>query len=287
MTGEVRRVGVVGCGTMGAGIAGLCAESGLEVVVVVTNPASAARGRKRVEAGLDRRVAKGQLDAGDAAAVAARIDVGHDYAALADCHFVVEAVQESEIEKLAVLKQVSAAVGSTDAVVASTTSSIPIVRLARGLEHPERFIGVHFFNPVPSMPLVELTACLLTDDRTRLRTESFVTDVLRKRVIWSRDRAGFVVNALLVPYLLAAVRMVESGAADAETVDAGMELGCAHPMGPLRLIDLIGLDVVAAVGCALYDEFKEPLYAPPPLLSRMVDAGRLGRKAGHGFYRYG
>src|SRR5215204_4231324 len=177
-------------------------------------------------------------------------------------------------------------VEAPDAVLASNTSSIPIMKLAMATRRPEQVIGLHFFNPVPVLPLVELVTSLLTGDETARRAEAFAAEVLDKKVIRSQDRAGFIVNALLIPYLLSAIRMLESGFATAEDIDTGMVQGCAHPMGPLALADLIGRDTTMAVAQSLYEEFKEPLYAAPPLLARMVDAGLLGRKVGRGFYEY-
>ncbi|GGP79648.1 3-hydroxybutyryl-CoA dehydrogenase [Saccharothrix coeruleofusca] len=283
---EVRQVGVVGCGVMGAGIVDVCAQAGLDVRVVVSARPSVDRARARVLKSVDNRVRKGLLSEQDRDALLERVSFTDDFAELRDRQFVVEAVPEDEEAKRLVLKEVDAVVESDDAVIASTTSSIPITALARGVERPERVIGAHFFNPAPAMRLVELTAGLLTAQDARVRTEAFVTEVLGKRVVWCQDRAGFVVNSLLVPYLLSGIRMLESGFAAAEDIDAGMELGCAHPMGPLRLCDLIGLDVVTAVARAMYEEYKEPLYSPPSLLLRMVDAGLLGRKTGRGFHDY-
>ncbi|HUO49783.1 MAG TPA: 3-hydroxybutyryl-CoA dehydrogenase, partial [Acidimicrobiales bacterium] len=177
-------------------------------------------------------------------------------------------------------------VEADDAILASNTSSIPIMKLAMATRRPAQVIGIHFFNPVPVLRLVELVTSLLTADEVVERAEAYVTGALGKRVIRSQDRAGFVVNALLIPYLLSAVRMLESGFASREDIDTGMVEGCAHPMGPLALADLIGLDTTMAVSMSLYEEFKEPLYAPPPLLSRMVEANLLGRKTGRGFYDY-
>ncbi len=215
-----------------------------------------------------------------------RLHFATDYADLADRDLVIEAVVESEAEKLQVFAMLDKAVESPDAILASNTSSIPIMKLAMATGRPASVIGLHFFNPVPIMHLVELVTSLLTSDETKQRAEQFAGDVLGKHVVWSQDRAGFIVNALLVPYLLSAVRMLESGFATAADIDAGMVEGCAHPMGPLRLCDLIGLDTVVAVADSLYAEFKEPLYASPPLLSRMVEAGLLGRKTGRGFWDY-
>jgi 3-hydroxybutyryl-CoA dehydrogenase len=212
--------------------------------------------------------------------------VTHDGDALADRELVIEAVVEDEAAKVGVFEMVDKIVLSGDAVLASNTSSIPIMKLAMATQRPESVVGLHFFNPVPVLKLVELVPSLLTSEATIDRSERFAIDVMGKQVIRSQDRAGFVVNALLIPYLLSAIRMLESGFATAEDIDAGMVEGCAHPMGPLHLTDLIGLDTTMAVAESLYEEFKEPLYAPPPLLSRMVDAGLLGRKTGRGFYDY-
>jgi 3-hydroxybutyryl-CoA dehydrogenase len=280
------RVGVVGCGLMGSGIAEVAARAGLDVTVVEFDAAAAERGLARIESSLATAVDRGKL--ADAARDAAldRIELTSDIDALADRELVVEAVTENEAAKVAVFERLDKVVASGDAVLASNTSSIPIMKLAMATQRPEAVVGLHFFNPVPVLKLVELVPSLLTAGGTIDRVERFATEVLGKRVIRSQDRAGFVVNALLIPYLLSAIRMLESGFATAEDIDAGMVEGCAHPMGPLHLSDLIGLDTTMAVAESLYEEFKEPLYAPPPLLSRMVDAGLLGRKTGRGFYDY-
>ena len=199
---------------------------------------------------------------------------------------VIEAVVESESEKLAVFQSLDKIVEDPVAILASNTSSIPIMKLAMATSRPSQVIGIHFFNPVPVLPLVELVTSLLTSDETAAIAHDFATEQLGKQVIRSQDRAGFIVNALLIPYLLSAIRMLESGFATAEDIDLGMVKGCAHPMGPLHLADLIGLDTTMAAANSLYEEFKEPLYAPPPLLARMVEAGLLGRKSGRGFYNY-
>lgn len=199
---------------------------------------------------------------------------------------MLEAVSESLMDKLAIFGQLDRIVDDQDAVLATNTSSIPIMKIGRATDNPSRVVGVHFFNPVPVMPLVELIGSLHTAPDTIDRASDFVTGTLGKQVIRCQDRSGFVVNALLIPYLLAAVRMLESGVASADEIDQGMTLGCGHPMGPLALTDLIGLDTVLAIGAAMYDEMKEPLYAPPPLLLRMVDGGLLGKKGGRGFYCY-
>jgi 3-hydroxybutyryl-CoA dehydrogenase len=280
------RIGVVGCGLMGSGIAEVVARAGLDVVVVEDGEAAAKAGRARIEGSLATAVDRGKLDDGDRDAALDRIRVGADIEQLADRQLVVEAVLEDEGAKVAVFERLDRVVEAPDAVLASNTSSIPIMKLAMATRRPESVIGLHFFNPVPVLKLVELVPSLLTGDATLATTESFAAEVLGKRVIRSQDRAGFVVNALLIPYLLSAIRMLESGFATADDIDAGMVEGCAHPMGPLHLTDLIGLDTTIAVAESLYEEFKEPLFAPPPLLSRMVDAGLLGRKTGRGFYEY-
>jgi 3-hydroxybutyryl-CoA dehydrogenase len=195
-------------------------------------------------------------------------------------------VTEAEDVKTDVFRSLDAVVEDPLAVLASNTSSIPIMKLGVATSRPEQVIGIHFFNPVPVLPLVELVSSLVTSPETTDRAADFASGALGKHVIRSQDRAGFIVNALLIPYLLSAIRMLESGFATAEDIDAGMVQGCAHPMGPLALTDLIGLDTTMAVAVSLYEEFKEPLYAPPPLLSRMVEAGLLGRKSGRGFHTY-
>jgi 3-hydroxybutyryl-CoA dehydrogenase len=209
-----------------------------------------------------------------------------DVADLADRQLVVEAVIEDETLKTNIFKSLDKVITDDNAILATNTSSIPVMKLGMATQRPSQVIGIHFFNPVPVLRLVELVASLLTSEDTINRSTAFAEIALHKRVIRSKDRAGFIVNALLIPYILSAVRMLESGYASAEDIDLGMVEGCAHPMGPLRLADLIGLDTTSAVAESLYTEFKEPLYAAPPLLSRMVDAGLLGRKAGRGFYDY-
>jgi len=263
---------------MGSGIAEVTARAGLDVVVVEADEAASKAGRGRIESSLSTGLDRGKLEAADMEAALGRIAYATDPGQLADRELVIEAVVEDEAAKVAVFERVDREVESADAILASNTSSIPIMKLAMATRRPEAVVGMHFFNPVPVLALVELVPSLLTGEPTIERSERFVTEVLGKRVIRSQDRAGFVVNALLIPYLLSAIRMLESGFATADDIDAGMVEGCAHPMGPLRLTDLIGLDTTMAVAESLYEEFKEPLYAAPPLLSRMVDAGLLGRK---------
>lgn len=284
--GEIQRVGVVGAGLMGSGIAEVCARAGLDVVVNEVNADAVAAGRRRVEASLTRGLRHAKLTEQERDEALGRMRFTTDLGELGDRQVVVEAVIEHEQTKTDVFAALDKVLEDADAILASNTSSIPIMKLGMATSRPEHVIGVHFFNPVPVLKLVELVPSLLTDDRTRSRAESFVEGVLGKQVILSQDRAGFVVNALLVPYLLSAIRMLESGFASAEDIDHGMVLGCAHPMGPLALTDLIGLDTTKAIAESMYDEFKEPLFSPPPLLLRMVDAGLLGKKSGRGFYDY-
>ena len=281
----IERVGVVGSGTMGAGIAELAAVHGLSVVLAVSRPSSLISAPQRPAAALDRKVAKQKLTAAERNEALSRITVTADLSDLGDRQFVIEAVPEDRALKLDLFSALDPVLPA-DTVLASTTSAISVTQLAGAVTHPERVIGVHFFNPVVALPLVEIVPTLLTDDEVTRRVTAFVSGALGKEPIPVSDRSGFVVNALLIPYLIAAVRMVESGVSSAESVDRAMELGCAHPLGPLRLCDLIGLDVVVAIAEALYAEFKQPLYAPPSSLLRMVESGILGRKTGRGFYTY-
>lgn len=280
------RVGIVGCGLMGSGIAEVCARAGLDVTVQEIDASTAQAGRVRIERSLARAAVAGKISDEDHEAALRRLAFTSDMGDLADRQIVIEAVIEREDEKVQVFSLLDKVLADPDAVLASNTSSIPIMKLATATERPEAVVGTHFFNPVPVLDLVELVPSLLTSDETLARAEQFATEVLHKEVIRSQDRAGFVVNALLIPYILSAIRMLESGFATAEDIDRGMVVGCNMPMGPLALADLIGLDTTAAVAQSLYEEFKEPLYAPPPLLSRMVEAGLLGRKSGRGFVGY-
>lgn len=280
----MRKIGVVGCGLMGSGIAEVAARAGLDVLVAESTQAAADAGRDRLAASLRRAEAKGKIQ--DAAAVLERVRIVTDLEALADREIVIEAIVEDEAAKTELFAKLDRIVTSPDAVLASNTSSIPIMKLAAATSRPSHVLGLHFFNPVPVLSLVELVPSLLTDSAVAERVSEFAANTLGKHVIRSQDRAGFVVNALLVPFLLSAIRMVESGFATPEDIDEGLVRGCAHPQGPLALCDLIGLDTVKAVADSLYEEFKEPQYAPPPLLARMVEAGLLGRKSGRGFYRY-
>jgi 3-hydroxybutyryl-CoA dehydrogenase len=283
---DIRKIGVVGSGLMGSGIVEVCARSGLDVIAFEVDQAAADRGRDRVESSLQRAADRGKLPAAEHHAVLSRMSFTTDLDEFADRDMTIEAILEREQDKIDVFARLDKIVERPDAILASNTSSIPIMKIAMATRRPEQVIGVHFFNPVPVLKLVELVPSLLTSQDVEATARAFATDTLGKTVIRSQDRAGFVVNSLLVPYILAAIRMLDSGFASAEDIDSGMVLGCAHPMGPLALADLIGLDTIKAIAEAMYDEFKEPLYSPAPFLLRMVDAGLLGKKSGRGFYDY-
>ncbi|MFD8144686.1 3-hydroxybutyryl-CoA dehydrogenase [Streptomyces sp. NPDC059708] len=282
----LHRIAVVGGGQMGAGIAEVCARAGLDTIVCEADAVAARAARERVAVSLERAVQRGKLDRISAEDVLTRLVFTTSLDDLADRQLVIEAVTEDADVKTETFAALDKIVEDHGAILATNTSSLPVMRLGMATGRADRVVGLHFFNPVPVLPLVEVVSSLHTSPDTREAVTAFARDTLGKTVIRSQDRSGFVVNALLVPYLLSAIRMTESGFATPADVDAGMELGCAHPMGPLRLADLIGLDTVAAIAESLYEEFKEPLYAPPPLLTRMVQAGLLGRKTGRGFHVY-
>ena len=282
----IDKVGVIGGGLMGSGITEVAARAGLDVVLIEINAEAVKAASERVEGSLRKAESRGKIDAVEVTKVLDRIRFTDDLELLADRDLVVEAASEDETTKLDLFRRVGQILAKDDAILASNTSSIPIVKLGAVSGRAHHVMGVHFFNPEPVMQLVELIPSLTTSTETLDRMRSWVTDTLGKQPIDATDRAGFVVNSLLVPYLLSAIRMYEAGYASAEDIDRGMVLGCGHPMGPLALSDLIGLDTLKAIGKSMYDEFKEPLYSPPPLLDRMVDAGLLGKKTGQGFYGY-
>jgi 3-hydroxybutyryl-CoA dehydrogenase len=281
---KIESVSVVGGGFMGSGIAEAVAVAGLPVVVRDVDQASVTRAEQRIEASLARAVKGGKLDASHAEVARGRIELTTDLDAVAAADLIVEAVPEDERLKLEVMTAINSVV-QEHSIVASNTSSIPIAQLAQVIRNPERVLGLHFFSPVPVMTLVEIVVALDTSPETVATAKEFAESI-GKRPVETKDRSGFIVNMLLVPYLMAAVRMFEEGFASREDIDAGMKLGCGHPMGPLTLCDFIGLDVLYAVCDSLYEEFKRDEYAPPPLLKRMVASGRLGRKSGRGFYDY-
>ena len=284
MAGELEAVGVVGAGFMGSGIAESAARAGLRVTLHEPDAAPLERSRGRIESSVERAVEGGKLSADEAGALVERIEWTTDPDALGESGVVVEAVVEDLALKGGVFQTLDRQLGE-DVILASNTSSIPIAQLASWTDHPERVLGLHFFSPVPVMKLVEVVVALDTDPAVVERAEDFARR-LGKHPIRTKDRSGFIVNMLLVPYLMAAVRMYEDGFASREDIDEGMRLGCGHPMGPLTLCDFIGLDVLYAVCDSLYEEFKRPEYAPPPLLKRMVVSGHHGRKSGRGFYEY-
>lgn len=271
---------------MGSGIAEVSAKAGLDVTIREVDEKLVSAARSKLEKSTGRAVEKGKLEEETREELLERITYTTDLADLADRQLVIEAITENEPLKLEIFKTLDAVVEDDDAILASNTSSIPITRLASATARPESVVGLHFFNPVPVMGLVELISTVLSSPETEARAEQFACDQLEKTVIHARDRAGFIVNMLLVPYLLEAIRLYENGVATAEDIDTGMRLGANHPMGPLTLADFVGLDTTKAVADVLYEEFKQPQYAPPPLLVRMVEAGQLGRKSGRGFYEY-
>ena len=272
---------------MGSGIAEVSALAGIDVIVVEADELASKAGQARIEKSLQRAAKANKISNDDMVRAMENLSFGTDIDQLADRQLVVEAIVEDEGAKTDTFKLVDSVLADEHAVLASNTSSIPIMKLAMATSRPENVIGIHFFNPVPVLHLVELVISLYTSDAAVTRAEVFAHDQLGKRTIKSKDRSGFIVNALLIPYILSAIRMFESGFASKEDIDQRMVTGCAHPMGPLALADLIGLDTTMAVAESLYDEFREQLYAPPPLLARMVEAGLLGRKSGRGFYDYG
>ena len=283
---KIERLGVIGGGQMGAGIGQVAALSGCDVIIHEISADACEAARSRIEKSLDRAVVKGKLDEDARDAALSRVGYSTDYDEQSNRQLVIEAVTENETLKTDIFKMLDQVVTDDDAILASNTSSIPITRLAAATSRPENVVGLHFFNPVPVMGLVELVTTPLSDGNVEARAESFAADQLGKTVIRAKDRGGFIVNLLLVPYLLGAIRMYEAGHASARDIDAGMKLGANHPMGPLELCDFIGLDTMKLVADVLFDEYKEPLYASPPLLTRMVEAGRLGKKTGQGFYSY-
>lgn len=283
---SITKVGVIGGGLMGSGIAEVSVRAGLDVIVTEVSDEAVAAARARIEKSLQRAVDKGKLAADDAAEALTRLKVLPTLDELADRQLVIEAATENEPVKLKLFDRLDRIVTDPDAILASNTSSIPIARLATATTRPGNVIGMHFFNPATVQKLVEVIPSVLTSESTVARVVEFAGESLGKTVIRAKDRAGFVVNALLIPYMLSAIRMVEAGHASADDIDTGMVLGCAHPMGPLALTDLVGLDTTLAVAESLYAEYAEPTYAPPPLLRRMVESGLTGRKSGRGFYQY-
>ncbi|MBU8830401.1 3-hydroxybutyryl-CoA dehydrogenase [Mycolicibacterium goodii] len=286
MSNSIERVGVVGAGQMGSGIAEVSARAGVDVLVYDTTDAFVTNGRNRITKSLERAVSAGKVTEREKDDALGRLRFTTDLADMADRQLVIEAVIEDENIKGEIFAELDRVITDPDAVLASNTSSIPIMKIAASTKNPQRVLGLHFFNPVPVLPLVELVSTLVTEESAADRVEEFAGTVLGKQVVRCSDRSGFVVNALLVPFLLSAIRMVEGGFATVEDVDKAVVAGLSHPMGPLRLSDLVGLDTLKLIADKMFDEFKEPLYSAPPLLLRMVEAGQLGKKSGKGFYTY-
>lgn len=285
MRGEdVRTLGVVGSGLMGSGIVEVAARAGQRVVYLEASDELVEAGRHRIETSVQRAVERGKLEAKASDEVVARVAGTTDPNDLADVDLVIEAATEDADTKRAIFRRLDEVV-RPEVVLASNTSSIPIVDLGAATKRADRVIGMHFFNPVPVMGLIEIVKAITTSDETVEFAREYGA-ALGKTTVLSRDRAGFIVNTLLIPYLNDAIRMLEEGFASREDIDAAIDLGLNHPMGPLRLADLIGLDTCAQIGDVLYEEFRDARFAPPPLLRRMVAAHQLGRKSGRGFYDY-
>ncbi len=281
---DVRTIGVVGCGLMGSGIAEVCARAGFQVIVREVNPELLQKGLDRIRASMAKAVERGKLSASDMEAAWGRIRGTLEMADFAACDLVIEAVVEDMNTKKGVFAELDR-ICPPHAVLASNTSSLSITELGSVTRRPEQVIGLHFFNPVPVMPLLEIVVGLQTSEET-VALGRALAERLNKTVVISKDRPGFIVNRLLIPYLLDAIRLLEEGVATMEDIDTAIRLGLNHPMGPFTLMDFVGLDTLLFIADAMFEEFKDPRYAAPPLLRRMVAAGWLGRKSGRGFYTY-
>lgn len=286
MSGSIQRFGVLGAGTMGSGIIEVAIKNGLDVLAFESNEDLVAAGKSRLEKSLSKAVSKGKLSEQDKEQALSRVRFTTDLKDFSDRQVVVEAIIENEDIKKSVFSQLDEVITDPQAILATNTSSIPVTRIAKATKNPQRVIGLHFFNPVPVLKLVEIIVSPLSGEDTVERAKTFATEQLGKTPVVAKDRSGFIVNFLLIPYLLAAVRMVEQDVATPEDIDTAMKLGASYPLGPLALADLVGLDVCKLAADSLYEEYKEPQYAPSPLLNRMVEAGYLGRKTGKGFYTY-
>lgn len=281
---EIKKIGICGLGLMGSGIAEISSKAGLDVQVVEVNDSLLQKGMGRINKSLSRAVEKGKLDEAGKKAVLDKISSGTDLKALGDCDLVIEAVIENLGEKIKLYRTLDSIV-KKEAIFASNTSSLSITEMGAATERADKFCGLHFFNPVPVMKLVEVVRTVATSDETNAAAKSFGEKV-GKVVVSCGDSPGFVVNRLLVPYMLDAIRALEAGVATKEDIDNGMKLGCGHPMGPLELTDFVGLDTTYYIAEILFAEFKQHHYAAPPLLKAMVKAGYYGRKSGRGFYDY-
>jgi 3-hydroxybutyryl-CoA dehydrogenase len=283
---SIERVGIIGGGQMGGGIAEVCAKAGVDTVIVEISDDLAARSKAGVEKSLGKAVDRGKLDSDAREAALSLLTFSTERESLADRDLVIEAVVENEDLKHDIFSDLDRIVSSPDAILATNTSSIPVTRIAQATSRPESVVGMHFFNPATIMPLVEIVRTVVVSDDAVDRAAAFASDRLGKTVVHAKDRAGFIVNKLLCPYIFESIRMLEEGFATREDIDAAMVNGAGYPMGPLTLSDLIGNDTMLAVAESLMAEYEDPRYAAPPLLKRMVEAGLLGRKAGRGFYDY-
>ncbi len=281
---EIRKVGVLGAGLMGSGIAEVCAKAGYETIVREVDEKALAAGRRRIENSLSKAVERGKLTAVDGEAIRKRLVFSSSLEEISSSDLIIEAIVENLEAKREVFKALDKSC-APHAIFCSNTSSLTIAEMAAATARPDRFAGLHFFNPVPVMKLVEVVKAIGTSDDTIARVTAFARS-LGKEPIAARDSSGFVVNRLLVPFLLDAIRAHEEGAGSLEDIDTGMKLGCAHPMGPFELLDYVGLDTVYAIAEIMFTEYREARFAPPPVLKRMVLAGRFGRKTGRGFYEY-
>ena len=282
---KIRKVGVLGCGLMGSGIAEVAARAGYETVVREVSQEVVDKGLQKIQGSLGKAVEKGKLDAADRDATIARLSGVVSLDDLADCDFVIEAIVENLDEKKKTFTALDEVV-KKEAIFASNTSSLTITQMAMFTRRPDQFVGLHFFNPVPVMKLVEVVRTILTSQEA-YDTAFELARSFGKEPIACRDNSGFVVNRLLVPYLLDAIRALEEGVGSVEDIDKGMQLGCGYPMGPFTLLDFVGLDTTYYIANIMFDEYREKRFAPPPLLKQMVQAGRLGKKSGRGFYEYG
>ena len=278
----IRKIGVLGCGLMGSGIAEVAAKAGFETEIREVSDALLEKGMGRIRTSLGRAVEKGKLSAEERDRVLGRIHGSTGFEAMADCDLVVEAIVENLDEKKATYAALDKVV-QAGAIFASNTSSLTVTQLAMATSRPERFVGLHFFNPVPVMKLVEVVRTLLTDDGVLAEVDAFCR-AIGKTPVACKDNSGFIVNRLLVPYLLDAIRALEEGVGSVADIDEGMRLGCGYPMGPFQLLDFVGLDTTYFIANIMFEEYREKRFAPPPLLKQMVQAGRLGRKSGRGFY---
>lgn len=280
----LEKVGIAGCGTMGSGIAQLCAQAGYETIVSEVNQPLLEKGLAHIHGAWQTLVSKNKVTQGQADEYSARLHGTLNLEDFADCDLVIEAVPEQMEQKLCLFSTLDRLL-KPEALILTNTSSLNITQMGAVTRRPEKVCGMHFFNPAPVMKLVEIVKTIQTSEET-IETANQFARSLGKTLVLAKDRAGFIVNVLLLPYLLAAIRMLENGMATREDIDTAMKLGCGYPMGPLELLDFVGLDTTLWAAEAIYNEYRGPLYAPPPLLRRMVNAGWLGRKSGKGFYEY-